>query len=141
MKNEREQNMGSPMIHLIRQSVDRLQAEITSLQKLLDEALRPERKMQPLNVNWSENRHGGPYKTIALPHGTQARMPCYGKWHDGVVSDGGLVVGGRRFKSLSATASVVANGTSRNGRRDWQFMLPGTARWQSVMEIVGGQPN
>ena len=65
---------------------------------------------------------------VVLPHGTPVRMPCHGRWHYGIVDDGGWVVGGTRYASPSAAAMGIAR-TSRNGWQRWQVKRPADPNW------------
>jgi hypothetical protein len=71
---------------------------------------------------------------VEFPPGTEFRMKYRGEWHFGRVSDGGLVVNGKRYGSVSAP-SVDLTKTARNGWKDWECKLPGGVDWQSIDSI------
>ena len=73
-------------------------------------------------------------KGVSFLHGTEFRAPYKGKLHTGIVNNGALVIGGRRFKSLSA-AAVSITGNPVNGWRFWECLVPGTSKWKVAAQF------
>ena len=77
---------------------------------------------------------------VELPHGTDCRLKHKGQWCYGKISDGELVVDGKRYTSVSAPACVIT-GTSVNGWKYWEVRFPGQAEWQAIDTLRNRQGN
>lgn len=79
---------------------------------------------------------GNPWvcKGVTFPHGTEFRATYKGQLYSGVVSEGALVVQGKRFTSPSS-AAVAITGNPVNGWRFWECLLPGRQQWKVIAEL------
>lgn len=75
-------------------------------------------------------------KSVELPHGTEIRMEYGGIWHEGRIENGYWLVNGERATAPSAAASVVADGTFRNGWHDWQVKRPGDSGFRLLDTLI-----
>jgi hypothetical protein len=77
--------------------------------------------------------HNEIYNVHDLPiNGTECRFSYRGKQYDGIIKNGKLEIPSYgSFKSFSG-ASVKITKTNRNGWRDWELRIPGTAKWISA---------
>lgn len=70
-------------------------------------------------------------KGVRFPSGTELRAPYRGQMVLAKVSDGALVLNGKRFTSPSGAAVSITGGPV-NGWTFWEFRTPGTSTWRSI---------
>ena len=73
-------------------------------------------------------------KGVAFPSGTEFRATYKGQQYTGVVTNGALVMNGKRYSSPSA-AAVAITGNPVNGWRFWECLQPGTAKWKVIATL------
>lgn len=73
-------------------------------------------------------------KGISFPHGTEFRATYKGQQFTAVVKNGGVIMNGKRFTSLSAAAvSITRNPV--NGWRFWECLTPGNTKWKLAADF------
>jgi hypothetical protein len=82
---------------------------------------------QPSELAWVS-------KGVSFPAGTKFRATYKGQQHTGTVEDGALVVNGERYTSPSA-AAITITGSSANGWRFWECLLPGKSQWKLIANL------
>ena len=89
-------------------------------------------------------REGVPFVEdgVSILHGSDARMRYLRgtQLYEGKFLDGMLVVGDKKYPTLSAAASDLARTkegkkTSLNGWLYWEMRAPGTARWRMLKDL------
>lgn len=126
------------LIELERVSFD--EPEFMALRRLLKLPDTPE-----LPDNSSESHsEGRPFVQggVSVPHGSLAKME-YARGtqvYEGEFLDGYLVVGGKRYSSLSGAAvdlAVTRDGskTNLNGWQYWKARFPGETRWRALRDL------
>jgi len=89
---------------------------------------------KPTTGNENTNEIAWVCKGVAFPHGTEFRATYKGQLYSGVVSEGALVVQGKRFTSPSS-AAVAITGSPVNGWRFWECLLPERKQWKVIAEL------
>jgi len=79
-------------------------------------------------------------KGVRFPAGTELRATYKGQNYLARVTDGALVLNGKRYDSPSAAAMSITNHPI-NGWTFWQCRLPGQGRWTLLRELRTSRPN
>lgn len=98
-----------------------------------NDVLREFFKLKKQVANKAPKSIGVPWavKGVSFPAGTEFRASYKGRQFTGVVTDGALIVDGKKFSSPSA-AAVAITGSAVNGWRFWECRFPESAAWKSA---------